>query len=391
MRAFYFFLGSKRVSVPSAQGANLLNVCMKYGYPYYQMGEKDGFVFIECSSLTAHRVCRKCREIGLYPKSEALLGAPELAKRFFSRLGLVFGFILAVNIFCASQNYLWDIRITQYGGVDEEKVMGTLRDCGFFRGCSIRDFTPDALENLFLRSTDEVGWISVNMKGTVAYVEVTRRDTRPEDKPKKPANVVAACDGVVVETLTYNGLRTVKVGEFVREGQLLISGAYGEKTPGLHVTRAAGRVMARTFRTLSIEIPLEYDEKVVTGRIFSKKSLIFFGKEIKVFSNSGNLGASCDKIVSGEVCTFLGADIPIEIKTENYIEYETVKKTRDRAEAETLANAELERRIAELSLETVVAKNVRAELSRGRLVLVCELVCIEDIAKTVEFTANLKE
>ena len=391
MRAFYFFLGSKRVSVQSAQGADLLNVCMKYGYPYYQMGERDGAVFIECSSLTAHRVCRKCREIGLYPKSEALLGAPELAKRFFSRLGLVFGFILAVNIFCASQNYLWDIRITQYGGVDEEKVIETLRDCGFFRGCSLRNFSPDAIENLFLRSTDEVGWISVNMKGTVAYVEVTRRDTRPEDGPKKPANVVAACDGVVLETLTYNGLRTVKVGEFVREGQLLISGAYGEKTPGLHVTRAAGRVMARTFRTVSVEIPLEYDEKVETGRTFSEKSLIFFGKEIKVFSNSGNLGASCDKIVSGEVCTFFGADIPIEIKTENYIEYETVKRTRDPAEAEALARAELKKQIDALSPETVVAQNVKTEISGEKLLLVCELVCIENIAKTVEFTVNFRD
>ena len=391
MKILGFLFGYKRISVPRDKGAELLNVCMKYSYPYFKMGEENGELYVFCTAYTAFRLVVKCRELSVPCSCGKICGAPAIAASFFRRGGLVLGLLAAIFIVCGSQNYLWDIRVSTYGDINADDIVAELAECGFYRGCSLNVFSADAVENLFLQRSEKVGWISVNMKGTVAFVEAIEKRTKPPSETKRAANVVASHDGIIVEALTYNGFRTVEVGEAVREGQLLISGAYGEKTPGLHITRAAGRIMAKTFRTLSVEISLEYTEKVETGRTFCEKYINFFGKEIKVFSNSGNLGVSCDKIVDREICSFFGAEIPIEIRTENYIEYKTVQKTRNAAEAEALARAELERQLSELGVERIVGREERVELSGGKCVVELDLVCIENIAKTVEFTVNYKD
>ncbi len=391
MKLFAFLFGCRKISVPSDRGADLLNICMKYRYPYYEMGAYEDRTYIVCSPVIARRVCIKCGEMDIEAESGRLCGVPKYIGRFFSRPGLVLGLLIAVIMLVQVQDYVWDIRVSGYEGVDENEVIDGLYACGFYRGCSLDGFCADDVENLFLRRSENIGWISVNMKGTVAYVEVQKKNSPPKKDTLLPANVVAKRDGIILEALTYSGLRMVEKGEIVREGQLLISGAYGEKTPGLHVTRAAGRVSARTFRKISVEIPLEYEEKVESGRVFYEKYMIFFGNTIKVFSNSGNLGSSCDKIVEGKLYGFLGSSLPIGERVEKYVEYETVKRTRSREAAEALAKEELERQLSELCVEEIVSRSDAVDFRDGKCVVECDLTCIEDIAMTLEFTVNYEK
>ncbi len=390
MKLFAFLFGARRVTVGADHGAFMLNICMKYRYSYYEMGGDDEKTYVVCSPSVAGRLYSRLLQNGVHTELSELSGVPSYIRSFFSRGGLVVGALCAAAIFYFSQNYVWDIRIEGYDGVDEAAVIAGLADCGFTRGTDIRDFSPDAVENLFLRNSDEIGWISVNMRGTVAYVEVQKKNTPPKDGPTSPANIVAAYDGELIEIITYSGLRMVEVGEVVREGQLLISGAYGDKTPGLHITRAAGRVMARTFRELRVEIPFEHDKKVETGRVFRENFIIFFGNSIKLFGNYGNLGSTCDKIVEGRNFDFLGASLPLESEVAIYVEYETVKARHTNDEARALAVAELEKSIAELGAEQIVKRNDRVIFTDTACVIISELTCIENIASTAEFEAELK-
>lgn len=389
MRLFSFIFGTKKVSVSEQNGAALLNICMKYRYSYYEMGSENGETYVVCSVSVAHRLQKKCLERKIEAKVGGLYGLPSVLLRFFSRAGLVTGLVCALLIIAASKNYVWDIRVTAPEGIDTGAVVDGLRECGFYRGSSLRDFSADAVENLFLRRSEDIGWISVNIKGTVAYVEVQKKITPPKSEKLSPANIVASFDGQITEMITYSGFRVAEVGENVREGQLLISGAYGEKTPGLHITRAAGKVLAKTFRTLNVEIPLEYEQKEETGRVFCEKFIIFFSNRIKVFSNYRNLGTTCDKIVEGKDFDFLGSPLPLCEQTETYIEYETVKKRYTPKEAESVALEELEKRVAALGAEQITDRRQSISFTEESCIITCELICIENIAKTVEFTADL--
>ncbi|MBQ8387358.1 MAG: sporulation protein YqfD [Clostridia bacterium] len=392
MKLFARIFGCRRLSVAKEDGATLLNICMKYGFRYYEMGQDGEEVYLICPLHTASRVAFRCSELGVDCKLGEARGLPAAFHRYRKRWGLILGGLCAVFMIAHSQNFVWDIRVREMDGIDPEHIKAALAECGFEKGSDLRAFNADEVENLFLRKTPDVAWVSVNMKGTVAYVEATpKRVPEDDDAPTCPANVVAACDGVITEMITYSGLRMVEVGQPVREGQLLISGAYGEKTPGLHVTRAAGRVTAKTFRTLTVEIPLEYEEKVETGRTFSKKSIIFFGNSIKVFGNSGNLGSTCVKIIEDEILGFFGADLPVVLRTETEKEYTLELRQRSEHEARALALEGLEAQIKEqLGDAEILSRKNSFTVVNGVCRLECELVCLENIAKTVEFEADFK-
>ena len=389
MNFFGLLFGSRRVFVRQSDSAAMLNVCMKYGFRYFKMGNIDEKTYIDCSYVTATRVLARCAERGIEAELGELRGVPSLFLRCRKRYGIFLGAVLAFFIVASSKNYVWDIRVSGYDGLDTERVVVALAECGFYKGSSLRDFSADEVENLFLRRSEDIGWISVNMRGTVAYVEVLPKYTPPESEPKNPANVVAAHDGVIVEMITYSGLRMVEMGQTVRAGELLISGAYGEKTPGLHITRASGRVMAKTFRTFSLEIPLEYEQKIETGRIFCEKFIIFFGNEIKVFSNYRNLGTTCVKIIEEGETSFFGSPVPISTRDEIYREYETVKLKRTEAEAKGEALKQLAALLeSELGDVEILKRSDNIRFTESSCIIECEIICIEDIAKIAEFSAS---
>ncbi len=392
MKLYHSLSGCRKISVAEKDSAQFLNICMKYRYAYRDMtvdseNERVSFIF---TFHTSRRVMRKCREYGVGFEAGELRGLPSIIYKYRSRVGLWLGLLIAILTVYSSTRLVWDIRVSGNERLTENEVIEVLSYCGFRRGCEIEGFNADLTEARAILLCDELAWISVNLKGTVAYVEV--REKLPVDdgeKPKQPANIVASYGGRIEEIIAYSGVPAVKAGDEVNAGDILISGVYGDKAPGLTVTRAAGYVKARTVRRISVEIPLEYDEKVYTGVEKCKKYVIFFQKQIKVFINSGNLGASCDKIEEEENLSLFGASLPFCLRTEKYVEYETVKAKRTVSEAEALAKARLDEILkSEFADAEISSREISFEKEGNTVILNCDVVCVENIALTQEFEIN---
>jgi len=393
MKLYYKFFGYRYLKVCAKDTAKLLNICIKYRYRYGEMkkeGEDTVFLF---TAFTARRVISKCRHSGIEAETSEMSGLPEIFCRYRTRVGLWLGLAIAFCIVFSSGRLVWDIRVSGNEALSAEDVENVLSDCGFRRGTDLSDFNADRTEAMALLLCDELAWISVNMKGTVAYVEV--REKAPiEEKPKNklPANVVAERAGHIVEIVAYNGVAEVKAGDDVTEGQLLISGVYGETAPGVVVTRASGYVKARTVRTFSVEIPYEYEEKIYTGEKKSEKFVIFFSNKIKVFLNSGNLYTSCDKIEEEKYFYLFGERLPFGARTVSYLEYDTVTKYYTADEARAIAEAELEAKIGyEFEDAEIVSRDVTETVGEDSLILTYEIVSIENIALTKEFEIQYKQ
>ena len=390
MGPYNALFGARCVSVEEKDAATMLGLCMKYRYPYTDMKNENGRLSVRLTLHSSLRLISRLEETGIEYDADEPIGLPSILYRYRKRYGLWIGLILAAMIIFASGRVVWDIRVTGNETLSTDEIEKVLADCGFKRGNVISEFNADKTEAYALLSCDRLAWISVNIKGTVAYVEV-REKIPIDDTPKetKPANIVAAYSGTVLEIIAYDGLAEVKAGDEVKKGDLLISGAYGEKTPGLRVTRAAGYVKARTVRSFSVEIPLLHEEKVYTGEKKCEKYVIFFSKPIKVFINYRNLGASCDKIEGESVFHFLGARLPIGVVTDTYLEYDTVMSYYTEEEAKTLAEAELEKILeTELLGAEVISRNDAFTLKEGSVVMTAEIVSVCDIALTKEFEVN---
>ena len=387
MKLYYTLCGYRRLSFSLEDSSEVLNLCMKYRYPYRDMRTDNGKVSFVCTLFCASRLKSKCAERNIEITLGEICGVPTLALKLFSHSGLALGAVLAAFIVFASGNYVWDIRVTGNERLSSAEIEKTLEECNFFVGASLKGFNADKTELDVLMANTDLAWVSVNMNGNVAYVEVREKlVTEPQLQEKKTANIVASHSGRIVEIVAYNGIPTVKAGDEVRAGELLISGLYGDKTPSLRVTRAAGYALARTVRTFSVEIPYAHTEKVYSDEKKSEFFMIFFKKSIKVFGNSGNLGASCDTIEEEKKITLFGDVLPVSFCVNSYLPYEMRQAEYSVSQAQALALEELNSVLTkELDGAEILLRRDVFVPSENGVRVECEIICIENIALTREF------
>jgi similar to stage IV sporulation protein len=235
--------------------------------------------------------------------------------------------------------------------------------------------------------SDTLSWISVNIIGTVANVEVRERETKAPDEPTRPANLVAKKSGIIEEVRIYRGNVIVGAGQYVKEGELLVSGLFDSVQEGFRYTRASGKVYARTVEEFCIEIPYEYETKRYTGVEYCEKILNFFDFSMNISKKYGNEDILCDKINIVENYNLFGrVQTPFAVETVKYLEYETVFETRSAEAAEELAYFELDKKLSEMSEDSTLLKKTVTPLIRDdRFILHCVIVLIEDIAEVSEF------
>ncbi|MBQ9132152.1 MAG: sporulation protein YqfD, partial [Clostridia bacterium] len=297
------------------------------------------------------------------------------------------GSALALALVVLSQQFVWDIRVTGNVDMTRAQVLEELRNCGFSVGSYLPDVQASGLENRVLLSSDRIAWISVNLEGTVANVQIVERTAPPAEESHKPANLIAAADGQIELVELYRGNPVVKMGQAVRQGDLLVSGLYDSQTLGYRYTRAAGKVLARTERSYRVEIPLVYEEKVYQEAEYGEILLNFFDFSIKIYKSTGNWGASCDIIEKEKgFDLFFGSTLPLSLTVVEELPYTVQSATRTPEQAARLAYAELERELATLSASAqLLEKRMTATLTEDALILDCVVKCMEDIALQVEF------
>lgn len=393
MNLSYFIMGFAVVCVPRAYAEALLNLCMQYGIVYLDAGTDAQQMRLCLRAPHAGRLCRLLDAADLTYLVERRGGLPALILRFVRRPGLVAGVVFAIAILFASELFVFDIRVTGNQTLTAMQVKSLLAQQGFAPGSFIPGVDTDKLENRVMIASDKIAWLSVNIKGNVAHVELIEQRL-PENKPElKPAHVVASGSGEVVSVELWRGNVLVSAGQQVQKGEILIAGVYDSQTQGFRFTRASGRVMARTVYEFRVEIPYEYQKKVYSEDIWEKKSLIFFSFPIKLFQSTGNCGTVCDKIDIVENCSPMpDVELPLYLHTERYIPYTTQTEVRDPEAALTLAYRELSEKIAAaLQGGEMLSKRIQTEIGEDGVVLYATVTCIADISQVQEFELDLKD
>lgn len=388
----YYIMGYCTVRASAEVSADVLDICREYGLIYDRfVGEADGAIQMRVRLSAAKRlrqICA-CRCIEIEVGEPA--GLPAWWLRYRRRAGLAVGLLAAVALAVWSSRFVWDVRISGNQTLTDNEILDSLESCGFGVGSSLVGFRADQIENRVLMADGRIAWISINMKGTVANVQVRETVSSDEADETKPCNIIATRSGIVERIELEDGNVVVAAGQSVSSGELLVSGLYDSTRLGLRWTHAKARVYARTVREICVEIPLTYQQKVYASpegatdlsRAFSvDRSIIFWGKEIKFSKKTGNVVGSCDTIRRSESIGRIGdVMLPITVQTVWYMPYtvETVERTA--AQAEELAYIELARQIGEIpGGAEILRKTVTTRLTDTGFFLDCTLVCVEDIA-----------
>ena len=322
-------------------------------------------------------------------------GLPRLLARYRRRYGLAVGALLIAAVWTLGSGVIWEVRITGLERIDEREVRDALAEQGVGVGKPFGRLDLWQVQNAYLIEDERLEWISINRRGTVMLVQLKeQRYEEPDDAQKAGCVSVLAADaeGVIVRVESTAGDVLVQPGDVVGRGQTLISGLEPDAEGVYRLVRAGGKVYAQTVYRIRIEIPLEQVQKQYTGEIYRERGLIFFGKNIKLFSNYGNLPALCDKIEDEKSYILPGGSVlPLQISTDHYLPYEekTVRLTQEQAlaQAEAALQEEMRSALADAEIESTA---VQEEWSEDLLVVHGAVECVRNIAREdfVTFTPS---
>ena len=393
MNVALYLRGNCTLSIPSDCRTEAMNLCMQMGLQYANFCWcEDGSIRFSCYISSAKRFLSVCKAKSITAEIIEYRGLPRLLKAMALRKGLIAGTFLSLTLIILSGLFVWDVQVSGNVTLTEEEVIEELRACGFGVGSYLPNLRVREIENRVLIASEHIGWISINIDGTVAHVQIIEQiaENAVGDEnltSMKPANLIAMCDGQIEYLELYRGNAVVTTGQAVKKGELLVSGLYDSLTGGIRFTRAAGRVMARTEHTIRVEIPFCYEEKVYEEPVLDSLEIHFFDFSKKIFKNSGNSNILCDIIKYNSNLGKLGDNrLPWSFSRIELHPYHFESKQRTTEEAIALCYEELSNKLALLSGDVqLLQKDIVTEVREDAVVLICTITCIENIAVVQEF------
>lgn len=385
---FSFLCGEYRYSVPAGRAAFLTDLCRARGILLFR-GEHDGkgnYLF-SCRAFAAKRLLAACQAVGLAPQEVSGRGVPVLLGKILRRPGLVAGAVAALLLLCLSPLFLWDIEITGNETLSVAEIEEELALAGLSRGAFLPRTDTDRVAGELRLADARLSYVTVNLRGTVARVQVRETKTTPSETAPVPAHLVATKDGVVTLPLVFEGQCLVREGEIVRAGQLLASGLIGSENNGTRVTRAAGQVLAKTEHEITVNVPYCYEIRTPLPREGREVTLTFFGKTQKLFKTTGNATDTCDIIINNNRWILPGGRaLPFCLFDTKTVFYTLTQAKRTPGEALELARAELSAALADFSVGgTLLSTATEVTAGEEGITLLCTVVLEENIAAPLEF------
>ena len=374
-----------RVTCPYPE--RVLNLCSARTLAFWDLVWEGAETFTCRMSRGDHRILSRAAEkLDCTIEIVRREGAPYTLAKLRHRQALAVGIAACGAAVLIGSFFVWDIQIAGNETVPREVILRSLENNGVHRGCFGFALNGEDIRNHVLLEIPELSWVAVNVSGCRANVEVRERRTAPKPLDrKKPCNLVARRDGLVLRVQALGGVPQVMKGMSVTEGQLLISGVEDTGTFGTRFTAGLGRVEGRTWYTLTANVPLTGAEKRYTGAEKRLHSLIFGRRRIKFFSNSSIDKAECDKITTRTPVRILGTTLPVTWETETLRFYDTEPAAYSRQQRQEETG-----RVLEAYLHSIVdpwgevtASRVDSRLRGDLLTVTLTAECREEIGISV--------
>ena len=379
-----FFLGQVTILCREEDLAALLTLMMRHRLAYSSLTfTGDGAAYFTASYAVSARILYLCRRHGIGAEAVKRRGIVEAIRFGLSRPGLPIGLVLAVLLTILASGRLWEIRVTGNSTLPSGAVIRELQAAGLSVGDLTREIDVDAIENRLLRDSERISWITVNLIGTVAEVQIREKLTPDRGDPEKsPANLVARSDGVIVGCEIERGNLLVKKGMAVRKGELLVSGIYESTASGLRFARAAGVIYAETAHTFEISVPFRHEVLTEDGEPEAGYTLSFFGREftLKAAPDASDGAGAVERTL---YLTVFGHELPIGIRCRAVQAYRTEEAYYTPERAMEIAYYRLSREIAAIpGMQGLLSKSITSEWTEDGYRLICHITCIENIAQT---------
>lgn len=244
-------------------------------------------------------------------------------KRMSHKIPILISLCLSILMIVLLSNIIWDVRVDGNEKLTDSEIILELSECGLGIGDFWRLVDRSKIETSFLDKVEEVSWININRRGSVAYIKIIERDNAESEKEQNnyPSNLVANTDCVIEEITVKRGIAVVKPGDTVKRGDILVIGALPQESGG-GWCEAEATVIGRIYDTVSVSVGRNYENKVTVNKRLYSCTVKIFNFSLNIFKIYRNLPDECDIIENEIKCSlFDRCKLPISISLKHIPEY----------------------------------------------------------------------
>lgn len=261
-------------------------------------------------------------ECGVELKYHELETLSSRLLRYRRRFGIMLGVILTAAASVYFSGIVLTIEIQGNSSVSDSVILAALDELDIRQGSFLDDINFHYCEDELRLMVDGISWAAIRHTGNRVVVEVTEIVEKPEMlQERMPCNVVAGKSAQITKTIVRDGMLMRIVGDYVRAGDLLISGVV-EDTTG-HVTKhhAMGDITGIYEETAVFTADCETEQYTPTGEISDESYLKLFNLKIPLFIGKNNYESSVSEQSERQVSVF-GKELPIWIIDDSVSETE---------------------------------------------------------------------
>lgn len=245
--------------------------------------------YTACVRAKNYRKLRKyARNYRVKIRVSQKVGTPFFVAKHRYRVGIPIGLGVFIALLWVLSQFVWEIKISGNTDLTQAQLLYALERCGVYESAPISSISADSVKLRLMLENSDIAWAALNRRGTTVYLELAERVLQPDALPlSHPCNVVAEYTGRVIKCRCYTGVPSVRAGEGVAAGQLLISGIVTDREGAVSFVHATGSVLAEVSIVKSVSVPKTVKTAVPSENGKTVYDLCFFGLRLPLYFKGG--------------------------------------------------------------------------------------------------------
>ncbi len=280
-----FFRGYVKFSANGKFPERFLNITSRYGISLWNANPMHGGLEAEMYVCDYRKIRNVARKTGIRLRILQKHGLPFFVNKYKSRIGIPVGAVVGTILIFALSNFIWSVSITGTSNLSRTYIEDVLARNGVSVGAFKNNIDAKAVERNTMLEVNKVGWMGVNITGSIISVEVKEKAEKPELRTDdSPSNLKALCDGVITKINVRSGVTKVMKGSGVAKGDLLVSGVLQNKEEDMYqytkYVRSEGEVFADVSMNKELSLPKNYNYCFLSDNKTERRRLKFLWFDI---------------------------------------------------------------------------------------------------------------
>ena len=344
---FSYLLGYLKISIEGYYIERFINICRNNKITVWNLKrDKDIRLLLNVRVNEFKEICEIAKKTKCKVKIKNKKGFPFLLHKYKKRKVFVILLILFICLMILSSNFVWNVEILEENGEELQNIRSDIEEAGLKVGELKNKINTKEIINKIRFKRNDIAWVGIELKGTNAIVKLVKAEKKPEIVDESEyCNIVSDKSGIITKINAQNGTANVKVGDTVKEGDILINGWMEGKFTGIRYVHSKGEIEAKVWYTKSKKILYNTTQIEETGNIEEKYAIKINNFKINFHKGVSNFEIYDTIETENKFKIFSDFYLPISIIKITNKEQQKIEKQYTVEEAKNIGIQELEQEL----------------------------------------------